>query len=427
LLKVILHRPVQACVIGVLAALVTSCAVLTPLYQRALEQASVAVALDQSPASASQLHLTSNGILPDIYSRNETAVPALTAPELVALVPPRLRTYFRAPIVATSVVADGETAAGGSTRGPLVWRDGGCEHLALTSGRCPAAAGEIAVSTADAANFGWRPGTVVRVAEVLPKGTAGATTTASLTVTGVYPRPTARYWDGWALTGASGTQPDLQHVAHDSWVASAATFQGIAWRNPVNQADLPLDRARTGVDELLRVGPAAEALQYAMSRRPADVATVRARSDLGTVADRVREGRSQARVTVPLLMLPLGILGLVVLWMALGAAAEQRRPEVALARLRGRGVRGARAHLLRELLVVVLTGVPFGVLAALGLDWLARHQVLPGHPPLGSAASRSPLSCDECRPGVPAGRWVRRTRWSSRRPSPSSAGSQPAG
>ena len=378
----ILHRPVQACVIGLLAALVTACALLTPLYQRALEQASVTVELDQAPASASQLHLTSTGVLPDIYSRNERAVPPLTPSELTRLVPHRLREYFRAPIAATSVVADGTTSAGGSARGPLVWRAGGCGQLSLTSGRCPTAAGEIAVSAADSANFGWRPGTVVPTAEVLPKGTAGPATTTSLTVTGVYARPTTRYWDGWALTGASGTQPDLQHVAHDSWVTADPTFRSIGWRNPVNQVDLQVDRAAVGVDELLRVGPAADTFQYAMSQRPAGVAGVRARSDLGALADRVREGRAQARETVPLLMLPLGILGVVVLWMALGSAAEQRRPEVALARLRGRGVRGARAHLLSELLVVTLLGVPFGAAAALGLDRLARHQVLPGHPPL---------------------------------------------
>ena len=70
-----------------------------------------------------------------------------------------------------------------------------------------------------------------------------------------------------------------------------------------------------------------------------------------------------------------------VLWLVLGAATEQRRPEVALAQLRGRGRRSARRLLLRELLPVVLAGLPLGAAAALGLSWLARHAALPGRAP----------------------------------------------
>ena len=91
MLKVIRHRPVQAAVIAALAALVTACAVLTPLYQRALEQASVQVQLADAPASATQLQLTSNGVLPDIYSGSRYARPPLTTEELNALVPTSLR------------------------------------------------------------------------------------------------------------------------------------------------------------------------------------------------------------------------------------------------------------------------------------------------------------------------------------------------
>lgn len=91
--------------------------------------------------------------------------------------------------------------------------------------------------------------------------------------------------------------------------------------------------------------------------------------------------RDQSQVTIPLLMLQLGLLALVVLWLVLAAATEQRRPEVALALLRGRGRAGARRLLMRELLPVVLAGVPTGVVVALVLGWAARSLFLPGSAP----------------------------------------------
>jgi hypothetical protein len=105
-LKVIRHRPVQAAVIAALAALMTTCAVLTPLYQRALEQALVLVQLAHAPASATQLQPTSNGVLPDIYSGSRDARPPLTTEELDALVPASLRGPLGTPIAARVVVAE---------------------------------------------------------------------------------------------------------------------------------------------------------------------------------------------------------------------------------------------------------------------------------------------------------------------------------
>ena len=73
------------------------------------------------------------------------------------------------------------------------------------------------------------------------------------------------------------------------------------------------------------------------------------------------------------LVAQLLILFAVVLWMVLVAATDDRRPEVALARLRGRGRRGAAAYLLAELLPLTLTGVAIGVLVApLAMSLVAR-------------------------------------------------------
>ena len=56
-------------------------------------------------------------------------------------------------------------------------------------------------------------------------------------------------------------------------------------------------------------------------------------------------------------MAPMAVLSVFVLWLVLAAATEQRRGEVAVARLRGRGPAGAVGLLLIELLPVLLVGV----------------------------------------------------------------------
>lgn len=368
--------------IALLSALVTGCAILTPLYQRALDQASVAVELDRAPAGATALRLTSIGILSNYYSGEGAAVAALTPEQLDDRVPASLRRSFSAAVAARFVRVAIPAGQPHSSDGPLVWREGVCDHLAFTAGRCPSGAGEIAVSTADAANFGWAPGARVGVHEIQPQEIVTPAIAKVLTVSGIYSTPEGRYWEGWPLTGSSGSKPAGEAVQHDTWITDEAAFTNAPlWRNPSSQVDMHLDRTVTGIDELLRLGPALTAFARSQARGAAAPAVVVVRTGLPSLADTVRQGHDQSRVTVPALMVPLGILGVVVLWMALGTAAEQRRPEVAVARLRGRGVRGAQAHLVQELLTVVLAGVPIGALVAVGLSWLARRSLLPGGVP----------------------------------------------
>ena len=109
--------------------------------------------------------------------------------------------------------------------------------------------------------------------------------------------------------------------------------------------------------------------------------TVTVRSGLPAMADEARVGSEQAAVTVPLLMAQMGLLLVCVLWLVLVSAADQRRGEVAVARLRGRGSRGARRLLLGETLPPVVVGAPLGALLAVGLCTVARRTVLTSDPP----------------------------------------------
>jgi putative ABC transport system permease protein len=189
------------------------------------------------------------------------------------------------------------------------------------------------------------------------------------------------------VSGIRDSSPGGQPL-HDAWLTALETFSGPAaprWVDPTNTVELALDRSRIDVDSARRLGPdvqqamadAADLVNdtYLVVVGPDDV-FAEVRSGLPEIAGTIESAHDQARVTVPLLMLQLGLLAVVVLWLVLGAAIEQRRPEIALARLRGRGLRGGRRLVLRELVPVVLAGVVVGAELGLGIASWARHTVL---------------------------------------------------
>ena len=402
------YRRAQALVIAGLSALITACLAFAPLYERALDQALVRVALDRAPDLSSGVSLTSASS----RQPERLASPA----ELLASLPAALRDASRSPLSSTTVhvaVGDGDAAPVGI----LTTRTAMCEHVRITAGRCPAARGEVAVTVADASLRGWRVGQRLSVTEVVPGTPSQDTPRKTLTVTGLYHQQPGEYWFGQVLDGRSGTSdPWTGQEFLDAWLTAPATMEGdlahagatgpdgahrpsngttdpaVGWMAPAHVVDLPLREDVVGVDELPRLTRAVAALQSA-SLTSTKAVTVH--SELPSIADEVARGREQSGVIVPLLMAQLGLLALVVLWLVLVAAIEQRRPEVALARLRGRGADGARRLLATELGATVLAGVPVGFAAAVALSVTARHTWLaPGVPfemplraPLAAAAA----------------------------------------
>lgn len=389
MLKVILHRPFQAVAIALLAALITTCAVFAPLYDRAIQQSLVDVKLDQAPIQLAGLQVTPSPAGGGTFSTAGTEQP-LDIDRLEHLIPASVRRGFQKPVPSTTAQVTRQPETPAAPGGPLTWRAGACAHLDITRGRCPTAAREILVSRADAANFDLVPGATVTVGGAASGQAIGPPATARLSVVGVYTQLKDHYWFGQSLTGRSnivdkGPPPQNQH---DIWLTAAGTFtsQSIPQLPGMTTAvDLPLDRAGAGVDDVLGLGPTIEHLTRSAQRKGEGTA-IGVYSGLPDIASDVRAQRAQSRITVPLLMIQLGLLAVVVLWLVLGAATELRRPEIALALLRGRGTSGARRLLLGELLPVVLAGVPVGLGAALLLSWLTRRVFLPGAAPfeLGS-------------------------------------------
>lgn len=370
------YRPLQAAAVAALAALMTACAAFAPLYYRAMQQALTEITISHSTVldTSVQLAQTPGDGFYD-------TLPVQQPEEIAGDLPKPYRGDFLPPILgytANSAVLPGRVT---DPAGDLIWRSDQCEHLTFTDGACPGAAGEIAVSAADVDNFGLAVGARTRVAGA---GRAdGSNAALRLKVVGVYEQDVSDYWFGQSLTGRSGVTSTVPPAAlqHDVWITPRDTFDngdGIV-DTRTSSAGFLIDPHAVGVDELLALGPAVDDLAH----RPPDVgiAPVNVVSGLPDLAADVQDQIDQSRVTVPLLMAQLCLLAVVVLWLVLLAITEQRRPEVALARLRGRGRQGARRLLLAELLPITLLALVPGAVLAVLASWFARMVLLPGDPP----------------------------------------------
>lgn len=370
------YRPLQAAAVAALAALMTACAAFAPLYYRAMQQALTAVTIESSSVLGTSVQLAmSPG--DGFYD----SLPVQPPEEIAKDLPAQYRSDFHAPVLGytgSSSVLPGQPT---DPSGDLAWRSDQCAHLTFVEGGCPQASGEIAVTAADGEHFGLKMGSTTRVAGAAQPD--GSKAVVRLKVVGVYEQQAGDYWFGQSLTGRSGVTSNVPPyvVLHDVWLTDRATFDNgdgtVDTRT--SSAGFLIDADAVGVDELLALGPGVDDLAH---RHPdVGVAPLNVVSGLPDLASGVQDQIDQSRVTVPLLMAQLCLLAVVVLWLILLAITEQRRPEVALARLRGRGRRGARRLLLGELLPITLVALVPGALLAVFASWFARMVLLPGDPP----------------------------------------------
>ena len=378
------YRPLQALALATLAALVTACATFAPLYDRAMRQALTDITVERAEPSTAGLLLIATRAGGSGFGFQNRERPERPE-DVAAIVPASVREAYRAPVPGYAADASPMPGSPSDPYGDIVWRDGECRHLRVVAGDCAEQAGELMVSEADAENFDLGVGATLAIPGIPRNDASASLPKARLVVVGIYaPRPSA-YWLGLQLTGRSGlVEPGpVVKVQHDVWLTARSTFEGHGVPPlPGGRTTVAyqLDAAALGIDELFDLS--ADIRQLAKSAAAGgDGTIVTPYSGLPDLADDVREQTDQSRVTVPLLVAQLGLLSLVVLWLTLAAVTEQRRPEVALARLRGRGRRGARALLAGELLPVALAGVVPGVAVALVGTWIARTSVLPGHAP----------------------------------------------
>ena len=358
------HRSGQVIALALVAALGVTCAVFAPVFARSIDQALLreqitgASAEKTATAISWQRTQTHQDVLPEDISGQ--------VPEELAAVSGEPISVMR--VGAVIVAKEGKLPSTVALR----TRSGACDHLEVV-GRCPSAAGETLVSRDDARAWGWRSGTTLEVPQERFDPSEPDPPPVELTVVGVYEVPEGEpdYWLGDRPDGKSGlANQDLDTgPGVDDLITTEETFVD-ALPDAVASILLPLDRDAASLESMPRAADGATRLAASQPELTVD-------ESAEELVDGIRAGQRLTAVIIPFVMVQLALLAVLVLFLVAQAAVDQRRHDVALARLRGRSRRGARRLLLMELTIPVLLGLPLGFLAALGLAVLVRRAMLP--------------------------------------------------
>ena len=365
------YRRSQSLALVLVSALVTTCAVFAPLFVRTLEQGLLRARIaERAPADTTVL----------LRAARTGSSPDTTPGDLASAMPQEALPWFGQRVGMTTADTRVQPVAGRQTS-PLriVARDDVCAHLEITSGTCPTAAGQVLVSAADAKAWGWTEGTGFQVDDPGAVEAGGSPPPpVRLTVSGVYEtKDDPGYWLRTQVDGKSGFPiPEGVGIvpAIDDFLTVENTFDG-AWPQAQVSVEYPLDREAVSLTTVPEISRALTGLDSADQ----DITVATPVPDL--VAS-IASGRAIVRTLVPLLLAQLALLAVTVLALVANAAVEQRRPEVALARLRGRSREGGSRVVMAELALTVLLGVPVGVGVALLVGDLLRRTVMPAGVPL---------------------------------------------
>lgn len=361
-------RPGRSAAVFALMVLAALAAVTGPVYARSAQQSVVRSVLADSPVDASGVILRYTP--QEVVGAPDTASATILLPWAATLQPSRL--YGR-PVASSQV---GVTLPTGDTA-PLVWRQDACTHLRLT-GRCPTGAGEVAVSARAAARLRLRVGSTTDVLPItgsvdqdpVPVGEGPP---VALRVVGTYaPRDAgADYWFGRSYFADRDYQTRFAAWhRYDAVFTTEPTLQRLAavGGTPIREVDLPLREARVGVDDVPAIRAGAD---RAVRRVPVATVTL-ASARQGNMLGEIRNGFDTIGLIVPIVAVQVVLLCWFVLFLLVGAAADERGPEIALARLRGMsGGRLAWFGLAETLLLLVPatllgTGLAFAVVEGLG-------------------------------------------------------------
>lgn len=365
------YRRSQSLVLVVVSALVTTCAVFAPLFVRTLEQGLLQAGLVERDVAETTVV---------VRAARTTTEPDTTPGDLAVVMPEEAERWFHDGVGMTTADTRVQPREGLQTSPlRLVARDDICAHVEISVGRCPEAAGEVLVSVADAAAWGWAPDRRFEVVDPSARPPVPGTPPAPvvLTVTGVYEAlRDPDYWLRTQIDGKSGFplgQGDSIVPAVDDFVTSEETF-ATGWSEASASVEFPLDRSAVTLATLPMIRESLEGMGGGSEN-------VTVSTPVPDLVATVVAGRSIVRALVPLLLAQLALLAVTVLTLMAHAAVEQRRPEIALARLRGRSRDGGGRVVMSELSLTVLLGAPLGVGLALAVGDGLRRTLMPAGVP----------------------------------------------
>lgn len=353
--KAIRYRGGQSLVLVLISALVATCAAFAPLFSRSIDQALLRATLGRMEAADLKL-----GVLAS-RSQNEQ----LAATEVESAMPTTIQQWYE-PGLSMTTASSQLVPTPGKKPSPvrIVARDEVCEHVTLAEGACPAGKDDLLVSAADAKAWGWKLGSRLtltnQIGQQVPYAIAGIYTV----------KDDPDYWLRTELQGKSGKLVDFGDLVPGiDDVIVAPEGVAVGWPDAQLSVDYRLKAPTITLDSLAEAGAAVAAI------RPPDQARID--SALPEIAAQVDNGQGLVRQLVPLLIAQLVAVALAVLVLVAGAAVAQRRPEIAVSRLRGRSREASRRLVMAELGFTVLLGLPLGVLLAVGLSEVVRRFILP--------------------------------------------------
>ncbi len=357
-------QPGQAVLVGALSGVLALTAVLGLAYARAVEESVQRSVLSDAAVDVRGASVSVEGERPPSAAElRDLLGPAAASPT------------WSEPVAGAS--ANGLIGAGRQrVLVPVVAREGSCAHLTIASGRCTTGPGDVVLAQATASLTGLRVGSRVSVVDASAGSDVTTPVLRGLRVVGLYrqARDLDTYWFARPLTASSPGDGTI--TPSGAVFVGWSTLRSGPWRTLDVAVDLPLDVGRLTIAQVPTARRDVEALQ-----RSASSTGGRLTSQLGPLLDDAAVQRRQARAPLPLLALQGVLLALVVLAYVAAATTEQRRPEVALARLRGQLPASAARMLVRDLTGVVVVGCLVGGSIGWGLARLAAARWLePGVP-----------------------------------------------
>lgn len=333
----------------VLIALAVGATVLGPMFQEASIRSYTVTRVQDAPAPQTALSWQarpkrSERPLAEVVAAATAQVRAVspapyTAPEVTYLSGPLVRLPDRAVV-------------------RLAARDDACSILEV-EGRCPERAGEVLVNAADL--FTQQIGDPIELPVI-----------GEQVIVGVYQTPTTT--DDWLLPGRLASSPQTQSSPYRAapYLVTPEVFDGLPAPIQVALLDTRLSLATDVTDDefdnLVDDVETLTTARFALEGGGVLVGDSEVNS-LRDVLDDVRAQRAAARTAVAPAVVSLILVALAMILRLLGAAAELRVPELALASLRGVGQRRSWVLGLSEPWLLVLLGTPLGGVAG----WLAAR------------------------------------------------------
>jgi putative ABC transport system permease protein len=363
-LRGLVHRAGASLSIVLVATVAVAAVAIGPTYYLAAQSSILQDGVRQADTLGRGFEVTSSGQVRGTIGETTQLVRTLLAHYIGG--PAQERRLFTAPVEAieTTVVTGNETV-------PLVWRTAFCAHLKLSAGRCPGGLRQIVVSSSLAAINGWHVGQRVTVAGWPP-----------FMITGVYtitvPETAAPYWFN-AGTQYFPAEAEPKAPPYDAMFTSQATINSgpvAAQGNDV--VDMSLTAGHLSAADVPRISAAMTGmtLNQQLTQFNATFET-----DIPDTLAFVRDSWRTVAVPVFLITAQLLLLAWLLLFLVVTDAAEARGPEIALAKVRGRGRWRTLTFGLSEPVILLVIALPAGLLAGWGITAaLARVLLRPGTP-----------------------------------------------